>query len=341
MVLSGIATVIYKSQSDKMKPSTMLLIQIIISSVSFVIITTAMGDFYEMFRIGTYPFLALLSAAILGIIFGNLMYLTSLKLIGVSKAYPIAMTYPLLTYILEIIFLDGEFKWFKILGIVFVIIGVVFISLSKVNGTNKIAETIETSEKNENDLSEIIVQKPSEITSEVDEITANNSLKKKSRLITAIQSNKNILGITLAALTTITWASGTTLIAYGLSKTDVDVIPISAARMPMLIPIAFLIFMLNTKKEDRKNFEWKSKSTWLSILLIAIGALMSLVAANVLYLLSIEKLESTSIPAVIAASGPLVTTPLSKLFLKEKVDWKIFLGTLLTIGGMVMVLLIT
>ena len=155
------------------------------------------------------------------------------------------------------------------------------------------------------------------------------------------QSNKNILGITLAALTTITWASGTTLIAYGLSKTDVDVIPISAARMPMLIPIAFLIFMLNTKKEDRKNFEWKSKSTWLSILLIAFGALMSLVAANILYLLSIEKLESTSIPAVIAASGPLVTTPLSILFLKEKVDWKIFLGTLLTIGGVVMVLLIT
>ncbi|NHJ39397.1 MAG: DMT family transporter, partial [Asgard group archaeon] len=140
MIFSSIATVIYKSQGNRIKPGLMLVIQTTVSAIAFQIINASMGNFREMFKIPVNAFIAFVFAAILGIVIGNFIYLISLNLIGVSKAYPIAMTYPLLTYLLEIMFLGGIFNWMKFLGIISVIVGVIFISISKINENNNLNE---------------------------------------------------------------------------------------------------------------------------------------------------------------------------------------------------------
>ncbi|MFW9922908.1 MAG: EamA family transporter [Candidatus Thorarchaeota archaeon] len=328
MVFSGIATVIVKSQGKDIKPTALILIQAIVSSVSFIVIVSAMGSFLDMFKIPWQALLLLIGAALFGIIFGNFIYFTSLQLIGVSKAYPISMTYPLLTYILEvIIFPEVTFNWLKLIGIVVVIIGVVFISLSKVNNNNinqvteipEINESISPDEKSidlmendENKITELKIQ----------------SIEKQS-----IFKSKMVIGIILALITTITWSSGTIMIKYGLTiiDNDIAIIPINAARMTLLVPFSVVIFFSANRGNN------KSKFTWKSILLVSVAAILSLVVSNILYLISIN-LIGASTPAAIAASGPLIATPISILFLKEKVDWKIILGTLFTIGGIIMII---
>lgn len=328
MIFSGIATVIVKSQGRELKPAALLLIQAFVSSISFIIIAAAMGDFLEMFRINWIALLPLVVAALFGIVLGNFMYFTSLQLIGVSKAYPIAMTYPLLTYIFEVIFFpDTNFIALKLIGILVVIIGVIFISLSQVNNPVEkipIEEISSDDQDNTQDVSMI----------EVKDLDAENELSGVKVERMSIEENlkrKMIFGIILSALAAVTWASGTILIKFGLQNTDVDVIPINAARMFFLIPVSIPIFFLMNKGENKSKFTWKSVS------LVAIASLLTLVASNILYLLAID-LIGASTPAAIAASGPLVATPLSILFLKEKVDWKIILGTLFTIGGIIMVI---
>ncbi|NHJ32538.1 MAG: DMT family transporter [Asgard group archaeon] len=333
MVLSGIAAVIYKSQSDKIKPIAMVLIQVITSAVSFLILTAAMGDFRDMFKISWRAFLPLIFAAIMGIIIGNFMYLTSLEFVGLSITYPIAMTYPLLTYFYEIALFEPKFDALKFLGIILIIGGVVLITFSQVNGKaskNDDSENQESTNELENQHDRISLEEKVEST-EPKILEDISETEKPKRKFVQIFKNKKVIGIILALLCTITWSTGTTLIKLGLDKTDIDIIPISGARMTLLVPITLTLFLATKKKTNHYKFSWKAVS------LITLGALLGLFVSNIFYLKSIDFL-GTSTPAAITASGPLITMPLSILFLKERVDWKIILGTLLTIGGNVLVI---
>ncbi|MHA1739550.1 MAG: DMT family transporter [Candidatus Heimdallarchaeota archaeon] len=332
MILSGISNVLLKAQKGKLKPGVMLFIQTVISGVLFIILTAALGDFMDMFTIGWRAFLPLFFAAVLGIIIGNAMYFTSLELIGLSKAYPIAMTYPLFTYIFEIAFLGADFSWPKLSGIVLVIIGVILISSSKVNGNNgsKEEEKIESIVEKEQEKELVELENELEPTN-VEVISEKTGYLKTN-------TGKVFLGVLLAALTTLTWSGGTTLIKVGLDTlenagNDVGIIPINGARMFCLIPITLIIFTVTNRGDNKSEFSWKP------LLLVSIAAVLGLFVSNILYLYALD-LIGTSTPAAIAASGPIIATPLSILFLKEKVDWKIILGTLLTVGGILLVLLL-
>lgn len=335
MILSGIAAVIYKSQSDKIKPIAMVLIQTITSAISFLILTAIMGDFMDMFRIPWQAFLPLLFAAIMGIIIGNFMYLTSMQFVGLTIAYPIAMTYPLLTYFYEIIIFEFVFDWLKFLGIILIIVGVVTISFSQRNNATPendvLPDSKSISEKENSNESILLNSKPEQSEPKIlGETEKSETLRRK---FSQLFQNKKILGVVLALLATVTWATGTTLIKVGLDRTEIDIIPISGARMTLLLPITFTLFLATKKKANHYKFSWKAVS------FIIIGALLGLFASNIFYLKSIELIQGTSTPAAIAASGPLITMPLSILLLKEKVDWKILFGTILTIGGNALVIL--
>lgn len=335
MVLSGVAAVIYKSQSDKIKPIAMVFIQTITSAISFLILTAIMGNFMEMFSIPWNAFLPLLFAAVMGIIIGNFMYLTSMQFVGLTIAYPIAMTYPLLTYVYEIIIFDAVFDWLKFLGIILIIGGVVMISFSQKNDATPVEDLLPDSKSiSEIDTSSESIQlnSKSEHSGSII-LEETEKTEKTSRKFSQLIENKKILGVILALLATVTWATGTTLIKVGLDRTDIDIIPISGARMTLLLPITFTLFLASKKKANHYKFSWKAVS------FIVLGALIGLFASNIFYLKSIDLLTGTSTPAAIAASGPLITMPLSMLFLKEKVDWKIILGTILTIGGNALVIL--
>ncbi len=335
MLLSGIAAVIYKSQSDKIKPIAMVLIQTITSAISFLILTVIMGDFMDMFRIPWQAFLPLLFAAIMGIIIGNFMYLTSMQFVGLTIAYPIAMTYPLLTYFYEIVIFEFVFDWLKFLGIILIIVGVVTISFSQKKGATPenavLPDSKSISEIEHSNESILLNSKPEQSEPKILEETEKSETVR--RKFSQLFQNKKILGVVLALLATVTWATGTTLIKVGLDRTEIDIIPISGARMTLLLPITFTLFLATKKKANHYKFSWKAVS------FIILGALLGLFASNIFYLKSIELIQGTSTPAAIAASGPLITMPLSILLLKEKVDWKILLGTILTIGGNALVIL--
>lgn len=344
MACSGIGTILFKSQSDKVKPAGVNLLKIVPTSIAFLITSFAMGNIQDIIEISWKAFIPLVSAAILGIVGGDLLYLPSQHLIGVSKAYPIGMSYPLLTYIFSMIFFKEEFKLTKFLGIITVIIGISLIASSKTINDEvafpkskpqmdtglfwamthfdpSLKQLIETNETKLSTNERQQAEKESKLS--IFQQSESSSLSKKSF----------ILGIFLALLASFTWATGTTLIKFGLNQTEVTIIPINTARMLFLVPISFSIF-LGTNRGKRKSHFSK-----IAIVLIGIGGILGLFLGNILYLWAVETVgPSTS--AAINASAPLVATPLSIIFLKEKINLRILLGTLLTTGGILLIILI-
>ncbi|GAF79657.1 unnamed protein product, partial [marine sediment metagenome] len=70
---------------------------------------------------------------ILGLVLGDSMYFLSQSRIGVSRAFPISMSYPLLVYIISATFLGEPIILQRIIGVVITVAGVILIARAEQN----------------------------------------------------------------------------------------------------------------------------------------------------------------------------------------------------------------
>ncbi len=125
--LWAISTNVYKSQSDEATP---LAITMLKTWMSLIVMTLLV-----MWPFRTMPFFVPINAVFylatsvtIGLIIGDLAFLSSQERIGVSYAYPIATTYPIFTYIIAIFFVNEVVLWTRFIGIFLAVGGVMLIS---------------------------------------------------------------------------------------------------------------------------------------------------------------------------------------------------------------------
>ncbi|MHA1122229.1 MAG: EamA family transporter, partial [Candidatus Heimdallarchaeota archaeon] len=82
----------------------------------------------------------------------------------------------------------------------------------------------------------------------------------------------------------------------------------------------------------------KSKFTKKGVLLVLLAGIIGNTFGSLFYLLALSFTEASTTAAITAAS-PLIASPLSILFLKEKTSLVLFMGTLLTISGIWLIIL--
>jgi len=129
-VCFGLGNVIIKWQGGKIKPYAINAIRLVFSALVYLIIIAATGVLVSTFSFDWKTALLLAGGSLIAILFGDTIFFFSQQLIGLSRAYPIAVSYPLLTYIISMIIGDEQFDYFKMLGVVLVIIGVYLIASS-------------------------------------------------------------------------------------------------------------------------------------------------------------------------------------------------------------------
>lgn len=125
--LWAIAINVYKSQS---KEATPLAISTLKMLLSLVVMTVLVVMPYRVtpFNMPLDSILFLAASVTIGLVLGDIAYLTSQERIGVSYAYPIATTYPIATYILAILVVEEEILLSRFLGIILAVVGVMLIS---------------------------------------------------------------------------------------------------------------------------------------------------------------------------------------------------------------------
>jgi drug/metabolite transporter (DMT)-like permease len=124
------------------------------------------------------PFLA--ASIILGAGIGDLLYLTSQSRIGVSRAFPIAMSFPIITYFFSILLLGEPLLLTRFAGVILAIVGISIITREQA--------------RQHNDQSHH---------------TGEPALRKS-----------DIIGITLAIFAAFSWASATVILQVGLVGAD-------------------------------------------------------------------------------------------------------------------------
>lgn len=284
-IFFGVTNVVYKRMSDDISVMDITFSRIWVSlPLSYLFAVMSAGSYQIV--IPTEAMFPLAVSMILGIVLGDTMYFLSQERIGVTRAFPISMSYPLLVYLLTAYFLGEPVIIQRILGAIIVVVGVGLVARAS--------------------------QKESP-----------NSLARWS------DSDRNI-GLILAFLTLISWALSDAIFQFGLI--NVGAAEANFFRMIFASIVLVPFFLVSVRKgrplPNRRVLVFASLAG-----LVGIG--LSLIA----YSYAVKFLGAT-ITAVIIASAPIFTVPLSAIFLHEDVNRRVTIGTLMTILGIILVTLI-
>jgi drug/metabolite transporter (DMT)-like permease len=123
----GFSVVVYRSQAKEIRPiaASSLKMWVALPFMTFVLVL------FPGVKSAFLPFptlILLVSSVILGAVIGDTIYLWSQERIGVSYAFPISMSFPIITYFLTVIFLSEPPILSRLAGAVIAVAGVILIS---------------------------------------------------------------------------------------------------------------------------------------------------------------------------------------------------------------------
>lgn len=129
LVFWGLAPILGKLGLVEVSP--LLGLSIRAFAVAFVLLAfgLATGEIVGLSKISQRSVLLLSGEGIFAGLLGHLAYFYGLKLGEVSKIVPIAMTFPIITVIIGILFLHEGVSFTKAIGVPLVVGGIIFLSL--------------------------------------------------------------------------------------------------------------------------------------------------------------------------------------------------------------------
>ncbi len=123
----AVSVVVYRSQSDSIRPMAISSIKMWVA-LAFMTALVVLPIRSEPFYIPQEALAYLILSVIFGAVLGDYFYLTAQERIGVSYAFPIAMSFPIFTYLLAIAVGLEEPLLSRSAGILLTVIGVILIS---------------------------------------------------------------------------------------------------------------------------------------------------------------------------------------------------------------------
>ncbi|MDH4213869.1 MAG: DMT family transporter [Candidatus Thorarchaeota archaeon] len=125
--LYGLSVVVYRSQADEIGPVAVSSIKMWVALPFMAVMVLILPGFDSIFL--PLSVIAILGTSVtLGAVVGDTIYLWSQERIGVSYAFPIAMSFPIMTYFLTVVFLNEPPVLSRLAGAVVAVVGVILIS---------------------------------------------------------------------------------------------------------------------------------------------------------------------------------------------------------------------
>lgn len=125
--LYGLSVVVYRSQAKEIRPVAISAIKMWVALPFMTLMTLLLPGLGAAFLPTSVVFL-LSSSVILGAVIGDTAYLWSQERIGVSYAFPISMSFPIITFFMTVVFLGEPLILSRLGGAVIAVIGVILIS---------------------------------------------------------------------------------------------------------------------------------------------------------------------------------------------------------------------
>ena len=137
--LYGLSVVVYRSQADEISPIAVSSIKMWVA-LPFMVVMTLLIPGLEVALLPLMTVVLLSTSVLLGAVIGDTIYLWSQERIGVSYAFPIAMSFPIITFFMTVVFLNEPLILSRLGGAIIAVVGIILIS-NEQNRSQKNSET--------------------------------------------------------------------------------------------------------------------------------------------------------------------------------------------------------
>ncbi|MGQ4871993.1 MAG: DMT family transporter [Candidatus Thorarchaeota archaeon] len=120
--LYAVSVVIYRSQAEEAHPLVVSALKMWVALI-FMVIIAILPLGADPLSVPLPAVVILSGSIVLGAVVGDTVYLASQERIGVTYAFPISMTYPVLTFVITIVFLGEPLIAARIIGAVIAVAG--------------------------------------------------------------------------------------------------------------------------------------------------------------------------------------------------------------------------
>ncbi len=254
----------------------------------------------EVLHLAPSTLVFIVLGVIMGIVTGDSIQYHSIKLIGVSRAMPIAGCFPIFTVFFAWLINGEPLRLGMLVGSVVVVMGVLVISLPKRVTT---APAVPVAKRSPAAVGIIATPMP---------VAADRTL---------------LVGVCLSMTAAICWSLSTVVQSKALQ--GVNPITMNMLRMP-LATVALFTATRGKAGLPMKRYGWKSFGYLALIGWFGTGL------GSLTYLAAL-KTAGAGKTAVLGACAPLFGLPLSMILLGERPGWRGFAGTALTVCGIVLV----
>jgi len=125
--LYGLSVVVYRSQADEIRPLAISAIKMWVALPFMAFMTLLLPGLDAAFLPMT-TIMLLATSVILGAVIGDTVYLWSQERVGVSVAFPISMSFPIITFFMTVGFLGEPLILSRLAGAAIAVLGVILIS---------------------------------------------------------------------------------------------------------------------------------------------------------------------------------------------------------------------
>ena len=119
-----VSAIMYKEALLKTKPVSANIVRLVCTSIILVACLAIIGKFGVLMNLPAYAVVLACVSGIIGLGFGDTLYMMSLKLIGVARAVPITCVYPLFNLLWAVFLVEEPITLSVILGAVTIVFGI-------------------------------------------------------------------------------------------------------------------------------------------------------------------------------------------------------------------------
>lgn len=133
-----ISAVLYKQALLNTKPISANIVRCTCTSIVLIVCLAVIGKIGVLTSLPLYAAMLTSVSGIIGLGFGDILYMISLKLVGVARAVPITCTYPLFSILLAIFLQKEVVTLYVVLGAVTIILGIWLLSREEKTDVNEL-----------------------------------------------------------------------------------------------------------------------------------------------------------------------------------------------------------
>ena len=295
-----ISNVLFRRTETEASPTFINFVRTSVGTITFLILSIIFNVFFQIFLLPFELWIILIISFIFGQVIGDTAYFQAQKEIGTTNALAISMIFPVITYILSIIFLNDPFDILVVISLILVSFGIYIIGKSKYSNKNSV----------------------------LPQINLNHNLKLKAIVYAIVAAFGWAVGLIIIDYATN--EINNILTTEGLSSVIGNVI-----RFPFALMILFAMTLQEKFKMKNSNKIKRSGKTWMilvsgAIIGTSIGAYVYTEAARV---------AGATIMALVASASPLFSLPLTYFINRERITKFGFVGVFLTIIGVLLVVI--